>query len=651
MMRSAAVILLCLLFVAPAASQSKKDKKALPVFAVNKKAVTAEEFIYLYKKNHQNKPEEFTKAKIQEYLDLFINFKLKVEEARSRGLDTTAAFKKEFNSYKEELRKPYLPDNKLSDSLARLTYQRLKEEVKASHILINVKADAAPEDTLKAYNKIMDLRKRIVAGEDFGTLAQQYSEDPSAKVNKGLLGYFTAMQMVFAFETAAYQTKVGDVSMPARTRFGYHIVKVDDRRPARGEVEVSHIMVGNEGKDALKARNLIFEVYDQLQGGVKWEELCKQYSDDPSTKDNGGRLRQFGVGALQQQLPAFEETAFSLKKEGDISDPFQTQYGWHIIRLEKKIPIQSYDEMATTLKSRVNRDERTQLSRQALQNKLRKDFSFIEFADVKKKALSAGDTSLRSGKWRVPTTFSDKSVLFSLQGRSFTSSEFLQYAQKNQRPNSMAPGKYLESLYNTFVDATITTLLEEKIIRNNPEFQLLLNEYYEGILLFEIMEKEVWNKASEDSVGQVRFFNENKTKYVAGERAKTIIYSTASKDVIGRLRDKIASSDTAKLADFVTINKIRQEVGAFEREEKSILSKMNWAEGLQTSETNGMYYLAWIRRILPPGQKTFEEARPAVISDYQNHLEKVWLEALRKKYPVKLNAKGKTYVFEKLQAK
>jgi peptidyl-prolyl cis-trans isomerase SurA len=650
MMRSAAIILLCLLFAVPAMSQSKKDKKALSVFSVNKKTVTADEFIYLYKKNHQNKPDEFTKEKIQEYLDLFINFKLKVEEARSRGLDTTAAFKKEFNSYKEELRKPYLPDNRLSDSLARLTYERLKEEVEASHILVMVKADASPEDTLAAYNKIMALRKRVVEGEDFGALAMQHSDDQSAKTNKGLLGYFTALQMVYPFETAAYSTKAGEVSMPVRTRFGYHIIKVHNRRPAGGEVEVSHIMISNEGKDAMKARNLIFEIYDQLQGGVKWEELCKQYSDDPATKDSGGRLRAFGVGALKQ-IPTFEETAFSMKKEGDISDPFQTQFGWHIIRLEKKIPVQSFDEMGTTLKARVNRDERTQLSKQALQQKLRKDFSFVEFPDVKKKVLAAGDTSLRSAKWKVPASFDDKNVLFSLQGKSFTSKEFLAYAQKNQRANSMVPEKYLETLYNSFVDMKITSLLEEKIVKNNPEFQLLLNEYYEGILLFEIMEKEVWNKASEDSLGQVRFFNENKTKYVAGERAKTIIYSSASKDVISRLRDKIASSDTVKLADFVTINKIRQEGGAFEREEKSILSKMNWAEGLQTSETNGMYYLAWIRRILPPGQKTFEEARPAVISDYQNHLEKVWLEALKKKYPVKQNAKGKTYVFEKLQTK
>lgn len=649
-MRSAAVILLSLLFAVPAVCQSKKDKSALTVFSVNKKPVTADEFIYLYKKNHQNKPEEFTKEKIQEYLDLFIKFKLKVEDARRRGFDTTAAFKKEFNSYKEELRKPYLPDNKLSDSLARLTYERLKEEIEASHILVLVKPDASPADTLAAYNKLIDIRKRAIAGEDFGKLAMQHSEDQSAKTNKGLLGYFTAMQMVYPFETAAYRTPVGEVSLPVRTQFGYHIVKVHNRRPAQGEVEVSHIMISTtDGKDATKARDLIFEIYDQLQGGVNWEELCKQYSDDHASKENGGRLQAFGTGALKQ-IPAFEETAFSLKKEGDISDPFQTQFGWHILRLEKKKPLQPFEEMASTLRLRVNRDERTQLTRQALQQKLRREFAYVEFPDVKKKVLSLGDTSLRYARWKAPAS-PDKSTLFTLQGKPFTAAEFLSYVQKNQRQNSNPPEKYMDMLYNNFVEASITPLLEEKIIKSNPEFQLLLTEYYEGILLFEIMEKEVWNKASEDSVGQVRFFNDNKTNYIAGERAKTIVYSSASKDVINRLREKIAASDTAKLADFVSINKIRQEGGAFEREEKSILSNINWAEGLHSSESNGMYYLAWIKGILPPGQKTFEEARPAVISDYQNHLEKVWLGVLAKKYPVKVNAKGKAYVFEKLQTK
>jgi peptidyl-prolyl cis-trans isomerase SurA len=181
----------------------------------------------------------------------------------------------------------------------RLTYERLKEEVKASHILIMVEPDASPADTLKAYTRIVDIRNKILQGEDFAAAAIAYSEDKSAKVNQGSLGYFSSLQMVYPFETAAYQTPVGQVSLPVRTRYGYHILKVFDRRPARGEVEVSHIMIRtSDEKDLSKAKNTIFTIYEQLQAGVKWEELCKQYSEDPATKDSGGKLRPFGTGGM-----------------------------------------------------------------------------------------------------------------------------------------------------------------------------------------------------------------------------------------------------------------------------------------------------------------------------------------------------------------
>jgi peptidyl-prolyl cis-trans isomerase SurA len=649
MMRSVAFILLCFSFILPANAQSKKSKP-LPVFSVNKKTVTADEFVYLYKKNHQNKPEEFTSEKIQEYLDLFINFKLKVEEARRRGLDTTAAFRKEFESYKDELRKPYLPDNRLTDSLARLTYNRMKEEVKASHILINVKPDASPKDTLAAYTKVMDLRKRIQAGEDFVKLATEYSEDPSAKSNQGSLGYFSAMQMVYAFENAAYNTKRGEVSMPVRTRFGYHLIKVFDRRESRGQVEVSHIMIATAGeKDEKKAKDEIFDVYDQLRAGVSWEEMVKQYSEDPGTKDAGGRLRPFGVGEMAS-VPVFEQAAFSLQKTGDISDPFLTQFGWHIIRLENKIPLAPYDEMAASLKSRVNRDERTQISKQALQAKLRKEFSFKEFTPIKEKIMQLADTSLRKGKWKA-TPLPGREILFSMQGRSISANEFLTYAQKNQRQNALTPDKYFEQLYNNFVDLNITQLLEETIIKKNPDFQMLLNEYYEGIMLFDIMEREVWNKAAEDSVGQEKYFNQNKSKYMAGQRAKAVIYSAASKTTLDDLAKKISSGDTTALAEYVAQGKIKHEQGLFEKEDKSILAKVDWQKGLHPTENNTLNYLVWIKDILPPGQKTFQEARPAVITDYQGFLEKSWIESLKKKYPVKLNKKGKAYVFAQLQTK
>lgn len=654
MIRLALLVLLGSATISFSFAQSKKQKAspAQKLFTVNKKAVTTDEFIYLYKKNHQNKTEDFTSEKIQEYLDLFINFKLKVEEAKARGLDTTKAFVREFNQYKEELRKPYLPDTKLTDSLVRLTYDRMKEEVKASHILINLKQDPSPEDTLKAYNKIIEIRNKIKSGEDFGMAASQFSEDPSARTNHGNLGYFTAMQMVYPFETAAYNTKVGEISMPVRSRFGYHIIYVTDRRPARGEIEVAHIMIRTgDDKDNEKAKNTIFDLYDQLQGGVKWDELCKQYSEDPGSKDNGGKLRQFGAGAMAN-IPEFERVAFSLTKAGEISDPFQTQYGWHIIKLERKIPLAPFEELNSSLKNRVNRDERTQVSKQALAAKLRKEFQYAEQPLVKSKVLALADTSIKRGKWRAPVYPNEqKEVLFTLTGKNYTVREFLDYAQKNQKPTTQTPEKYLDELYNHFVDARILALQEEKIMREHPDYTYLLQEYYEGILLFDIMEKEVWNKASADSVGQHRYYDAHANDYQAGERAKASFYFTASNGFVEKLKPLLNAGDEKAINEFVAQNKLKTETGYYKKEEKTILQKVPWSAGVHSAENNGMYYLAWIKNILPPGAMSFEEARPAVISDYQTYLEKNWVQQLKKKYPVKVNEKGKKYIFQNLQQK
>ena len=281
MLKRAAFTLSLSLLLLSCLAQTQNPKETVNLFTVNKKPVTVNEFVYLYKKNHQNPQQDFTPEKINEYLDLFVNFKLKVEEAKRRGLDTTKVFLNEFNGYKDELRKPYLPDSKIIDSLTQLTYQRMQEEINASHILVSLKPNPSAEDTAKAYARIAELRDRVLRGEDFSQLAADVSDDPSARQNKGNLGYFTAMQMVYSFETAAYTTKVDEVSQPVRTRFGYHILKVFDRRPSRGEVEVSHIMIRTGGaKDNDQVKNTIFDVHDQLQAGVSWDELCKQYSED-----------------------------------------------------------------------------------------------------------------------------------------------------------------------------------------------------------------------------------------------------------------------------------------------------------------------------------------------------------------------------------
>jgi peptidyl-prolyl cis-trans isomerase SurA len=630
------------------AQKNKSDQESPVLFTLDKKPILAQEIIYLYRKPNQNKPEEFTEQKIEEYLDLFIKFKLKVEEARHRGLDTTAGFKKEYNSYREELRKPYLPDNKLVDSLTQLTYDRLKEEIRASHILIKVSPDASPADTARAYERVMAIRKRVLNGEDFGTVALETSEDESVKLNKGDLRYFTAMQMVFPFEQVAYRTKVGDVSMPVRTQFGYHIIKVVDRKPSRGEVEVSHIMIRTgQNQDNEKARNTIFDVYDKLQKGVSWEELCKEYSEDPSSKDNGGKLRPFGVGAMPA-VPQFEDAAFNLKSPGEISDPVQTQYGWHILRLTSKIPLPSFEEMATSLKNRVSRDERTQISKQAAQTKMRREFGFSENLTTKASIVNLADSTLQSGKWHPVTADLSKQVLFSVNSRPYLAGDFFQYVFRNQRATSQDPRKYMEQLYAQYVDEVLGLQFEEKIKREHPDYAWLLKEYYEGILLFEIMEKEVWNRATEDSVGQLKYYESHRDKYKAGERVAAKLYSSSSITAMDQLKKFLETGDSVKLAEWIKKEKVRQESGSFEKAERPVLSKITWAPGIYRTENNGLHYMVWVKKVLPPGNRTFAEARASVISDYQQYLEDQWLAQLRKKYPVKINKKGKQYLMSQL---
>jgi peptidyl-prolyl cis-trans isomerase SurA len=644
-MRVRFALLLLISTIGFSQNKKKETERSPLVFRVNKQPVFADEFIYLYKKNH-TKPEDFKEAKINEYLQLLINFKLKIEEAKSRGMDTTKAFVKEFSGYKEELKKPYQVGADELDRLTKQAYERLKEEVKASHILVNVAVDASPEDTTKAFQRISAIRQRIINGEDFQKLASELSEDPSAKSNAGDLGYFTTMQMVFPFETAAYNLKPFEVSNPVRSRFGYHLIKLYDRQPARGEVEISHILLRSENNDS-KIKSKIFEIYDQLKAGKSWDELCLEFSEDANTKNVGGRLRPFGIGALAS-VPEFEQMAFSMQKEGEISDPFQSNIGWHIIRLEKKIPLPPYKDVEASLKKKVARDERMQISKQALMVKKRKDFAFTENTETKNLLLPLADSSIVKGKWVFSGDVPSLSLpIFSLQGKVTTLGDFVKYVKSHQTISSLSPKARLTELYESFVEEKINQLEDEKIYNENPDYRNLLVEYKEGIILFEIMEKEVWNKASKDSVGQRNFYDLHKEKYKAGDRLEAQVFAALEKKQLDELQKKISAGDTIKKSDLKKFKSV-VSVKAYEKGESKVIDRISWVTGLQETQIDNVFYLVDVKRLVPPGYKTFEEARASVISEYQDFLEKTWLETLKKKYKVELANKGKKYVIEKL---
>lgn len=629
------------------AQKSKSDQPAV-LFTIDNTPYYTDEFVYLYKKNYAGKQEEFTDQKILDYLNLFVNFKLKVTEAKHRGMDTTAAFVKEFKSYRDELRKPYSAEPDELDRLTKEAYDHLTSELKVSHILIQVRPDAAAADTLMAFNKIMTLRSRALNGEDFGKLADEFSEDPGAKATHGDLGYFTGFQFVYPFEKVAYQTQVGEISGVVRTRFGYHLIKVLDRQPARGEVEVSHIYQNTRNGNAAKARNKIFEAADQLKAGRNWDEVCLEFSEDGATKNTGGRLKPFGVRGMVADVPEFERVAFALQQPGDISDPFQSALGWHIVRLEKKIPIPSYKEMEVSLKRRVARDERLQISKAAALEKRKKEFAFAE-TGLKPGVMQLADSNLVKGKWKVSGArgIEDKN-LFTISGKPTAVGEFIHFIQANQSPSSLAPAAYMEQLYNAFVDEKLAEQQDSLLAKKHPEFARLLNEYSEGILLFSIMESEVWNKASEDTTGQRKFYEQNKARYKAGDRVEARIFSTPDKTFFEEVKSKVTRGDTLTVSDMKKFKSV-QNFRPFERGENKIIDGMPWSIGLHEAETDGMYYLVEIRSLILPGNKTYQEARAQVISDYQDSLEKTWIDQLKISYPVKVSTKGRKQAIAELK--
>lgn len=629
-------------------AQKNKTDKPVVLFTIGSTPYYIDEFVYLYRKNYAGKPDELTDDKISDYLNLFVNFKLKVTEAKHRGMDTTVAFMKEFKSYRDELRKPYAAEPDELDRLAKEAYDHLTSELKVSHILIMLRPDAIPADTLAAFNKIVDIRNRALNGEDFGKLADEFSEDPGARATHGDLGYFTGFQFVYPFEKVAYATKVGEISRPVRTRFGYHLIKVLDRIPARGEVEVSHIYQNSRSGNEKNARNKIFEAYEQLKGGRNWDEVCKEFSDDGATKNTGGRLRPFGVRGMSADVPEFERIAFSLQQPGDISDPFQSALGWHIIRLEKKIPIPAYKDMEMSLKRKVARDERLQISKTAALNKHKKEFAFTE-TGITSEVMQLADSNLVKGKWKFlgDSTLPGKNI-FTIMGRPTTAGVFFRFIKANQNPSSLTPVAYMQQLYDSFIEEKIAEQQDNLLAQQHPEFARLLNEYSEGILLFSIMEKEIWNKASEDSAGQRKFYEQNQNRYKAGERVDARIFATADKIFFEEVKAKIARGDTLSVSDMKKFKSV-QNFRYFEKGENKIIDGMPWSIGLHETNADGMYYLVEIRNLIVAGSKSYEEARARVISDYQDNLEKIWIDQLKIKYPLKISTKGKKQAIAELK--
>ncbi len=625
---------------------------------INGENVTKSEFLAVFLKNNTNKNAPIDPKSVNEYLELFINFKLKVKEAEMMKLDTSAAFINELAGYRKQLAQPYLVDKDVNETLLNEAYERSQFDIRASHILIRVDKDAAPKDTLNAYNKILALRNRFLKGESFAKLAIEASEDPSArdqraengrpgfKGNKGDLGYFSVFDMVYPFENAAFNTPIGQVSSIIRTDFGYHIINVVDKKPALGKVHVAHLLVKlNENPtaaDSVAALAKVKEIKDKLMNGGNFDELVKQYSDDKGSAPKGGLLPWFGPNRM---VPEFVSVLYSLQPEA-ISEPVATMYGWHFIKMLEKSKTQSFDEAKSELKMKIARDVRSNKSKDSFIERLKAEYSYTAFPKALDEFAPVLDSTFKTGNWKASKASNLNKPMFVLNGNKYTQTQFATYLEKHQgdSPKEEA-NSVLKNRFKSWVEEEIVSFEDTRLSEKYADFRTLLKEYRDGILLFDLTDRKVWSKAIKDSVGLQDYYDELKSNYKYPRRADAVIYKSKDEKNANKAL-KIIQKETAKgtaPAEIVKIVNAKGEIITYEsnvyaKGDNAVLDEFEWKSGISNvilSKDN--FYIIHINKVMEPSVKPITEIKGIVISEYQNYLEKEWIRELKAKYTVVVN--------------
>jgi len=674
---------------APAARPADPNDPIL--MTIGNSQVRLSEFNYVYKKN--NKDTTHNPQAVENYLELFTTFKMKVKEAEELKMDTSMGFRNELGGYRRQVSLQYLTDRKVNDSLLTEAYNRMKEDIRASHILILCDENALPKDTDIAYTRVSILQN-LLAGKPALKLITDYesklkakwnitkgsptadiqkvnnlvnplkqletrfrnkpapfdevaflaSEDQSARQNRGDLGYFTAFSMVYNFETLCYNTPVGKIGGPCRTKFGYHIVNVIDRRPAAGKIVVAHIMInspiGAPAQDSINAKAKADEIYAKVLAGEDFATLARQFSNDKQSAVVGGEIPKFGLYEMPQ---TFERAAFSLAADGDVAAPVKTAWGWHIIKRIRKEPFPTYDQAKSEIKQRVSRDQRAMQGRVSLIARVKSENGFQEFPATVKEFYSVVDSTYYLGRWSAGKAAGMNKTMFVLAGKAYTQQDFAKWLELHQvRGARHEIPSTVDAAYKNWVEDACVQYEDSQLEVKYPDFRNLMQEYRDGMLLFDLMDKKVWSKAVRDTAGLRAYHEANKAKYQLPERSDATVYSCKDEATAKQVRSLLKQKKTTKqILD--SLNKQSQlnvtaEHKMWVKGENSIVDK-NWKKG--TSKKNemkdGRVMFVVVDKIDPARAKTLQEARGAVTTDYQNQLDKEWIAELKAKYPVTVN--------------
>jgi len=621
------------------------------LFTVNDNPVHVSEFKYIYEKSN-GKEADYSKESLDRYLDLYINFKLKIARARELELDTIPTLKRELDGYRRKLANSYLIDKEVTDHLAREAYGRMKMDVRMSHIFFSLKNLPSQKDTLAIYTKAMTILKRLKAGSSFEKMVEEFSEDKTSKEKGGDIGYFTAIfpSGFYQLEEAAYSAPIGQFVGPIRTVSGYHIIKVTDKRPARGEMEIAQILFSKDAKDPAIVRKNAEKALNAINlGKLPFEETARQFSDDKITGSKGGYVGYIGINRFEQ---GFEDAVYALSKDGEMSGIIESSVGFHIVKRLRVKQIGTYEKEKRAILAKLRKDSRYQLAIDAFVEKTKKEGELKEnMAVFNNWVKTLPDSTFLTHKWRASKE-ENNTVLLTMKGKKATISDLEKYVfQATRKRLRFGRGTKVEDgakeLYNDFVNDQVMSYAESKLEEKYPEFKSLMREYEEGILLFDISRKEVWDRASEDSTGLAEFYPNVQSQFKWEERATIVTYTLPKlyEKMLPKIRKRAKKKTPAMVLKKYNKSKriVSMERTTIEKSKASDNILKVWKQGGITEtffDINRQPQTASfqvVEKIIPPGLKKLEDARGYAIAKYQDYLEEHWVRTLKNQYKVVVN--------------
>jgi peptidyl-prolyl cis-trans isomerase SurA len=612
------------------------------IFSIGKTPVSKEEFLRAFGKN--NTSNDKSEKAFREYLDLYTKFKLKVQAAYDSKLDTLPNQRAELQNFRSQIAESFMNDEGSMQLLVDEAFLRGQQDIRISHIYIGVDNGV---DTARAFQKANEAYTKLNGGADFSAIAQQYSSDPSVAANKGDIGFISVFTLPYELENLAYNTSLNKISKPYRSRLGYHIFKKTEERAAAGKMKAAQILLAfppdadNAKKTALK--NLADSLYSLLQKGAAFNTLAEKYSNDNMTYQSGGAMPEFGVGRFDAD---FEKAIFAIAKDEEISKPILTQFGYHIVKRIGRMPVNTDKANADAmqvLKQAVQADTRMQVAKHALVKKIMATAGYKKAAYNEKAFMVYADSAYNDRKLPQLPVMNSKTLLFSFPKQKVTALDFSQYLKAIRASDELTKGKIMPQLLQQYTETVAMEYYKNNLELYNPAFANQVKEFKDGNLLFEVMQRQVWDKAPLDSNGLKKYYAENKNKYWWEPSADVILFTctdsaTAAKTKEAFLKNKNNWKSISDNSDgMVQSDSSRYELTQLPVNNAALIKTGYVSELVKSPTDNITTFVYVVKTYADKAPRNFEDAKGFVINDYQQYLEEKWVQQLKTKYPVKLN--------------